>query len=71
MSSIGSASGEASTESAVIRACWSPARPGPVGGEPPLEDLAQGPLLDPGDAADLLERLVAAERVVDVADATA
>ena len=52
----------------MIRAGASPARPGPGRGEPALEDLAQGALLDAGHAADLLERLVAAERVGDVAD---
>ena len=36
--------------------------------DPPIEDLAQHALLDARRAADLLERLVAAERVGDVAD---
>ena len=37
------------------------------GGDAPIEDLAQDALLDAGHLADLLERLVAPERVGDVA----
>ena len=45
-------------------------RPGPAGGrgDPPVQDLAQDALLDARLVADLLERLVAAERIGDVAD---
>ena len=38
------------------------------GGKPPVQDLAQHALLDAAHAADLLERLVPAERVGDVAE---
>ena len=45
------------------------ARPGPTGRrDPPVQDLAQDPLFDTRLVADLLERLVAAERIGDIAD---
>ena len=44
-------------------------RPGATGRrDPPVQDLAQDALLDARLAADLLEGLVAAERIGDVAD---
>ena len=73
MSPIGSASGEDRIASALIRdsPSW-PFRPEArrrrSGCGRALEDLAQDPFLDARDAPDLAERLVAAERVVDLAD---
>ena len=71
MSPTGSASGDASTASAVMRVCDSDRAPRthPTGGsDPPVEHLAQDALLDTGHPTDLLERLVAPQRIGDVAD---